>query len=140
MGACDDLPAKPELFHWGRMIRARRELVTQLCRASVNSAIKEHGITCLVTTATFGVNAPCVRAFISYARFTAVAFGSAIHFGNTLHFGNIQWRWRFLLQELLPGIFKTMIARLLSPPIKKKSRINRLGSIDPTATFANSAI
>ncbi|GBM04661.1 hypothetical protein AVEN_75612-1 [Araneus ventricosus] len=74
MGACDDLPAKPELFHWGRMIRARRELVTQLCRASVNSAIKEHGITCRVTAATFGENAPCVSSMISF-RLSAVHEG-----------------------------------------------------------------
>ncbi|GBN46603.1 hypothetical protein AVEN_85573-1 [Araneus ventricosus] len=58
----NNLPAKPELFHWGRMIRMQRELVTQLCRASVNSTIKEHRITCRLTAAAFGVNAPCVRA------------------------------------------------------------------------------
>ncbi|GBN58082.1 hypothetical protein AVEN_258009-1 [Araneus ventricosus] len=62
MGPCDDLPAKPELLHWGRMRRARRALVKQVCRASVNSSIKEHGITCRVTAATFGGNASCVRA------------------------------------------------------------------------------
>ncbi|GBM93844.1 hypothetical protein AVEN_193929-1 [Araneus ventricosus] len=62
MGPCDDLPAKPELFHWGRTIHAWREPVTQLCRDNVNSAIKEHGITCRVTSAAFGVNAPCACA------------------------------------------------------------------------------
>ncbi|GBL72951.1 hypothetical protein AVEN_128133-1 [Araneus ventricosus] len=62
MGPCDDLPAKPELLHWGTMRRARREPVTQVCRASVNSAIKEHGITCRATAATLGGNASCVRA------------------------------------------------------------------------------
>ncbi|GBO03006.1 hypothetical protein AVEN_212522-1 [Araneus ventricosus] len=62
MGPCDDLPAKPELLHWGTMRRAQREPVTQVCRASVNSAIKEHGITCRATAATFGGNASCVRA------------------------------------------------------------------------------
>ncbi|GBM09457.1 hypothetical protein AVEN_56985-1, partial [Araneus ventricosus] len=62
MVPCDDLLAKPELLHWGRMIRARREPVAQLCRANVNSDIKEHGITCRVTAATFGGNASCVRA------------------------------------------------------------------------------
>ncbi|GBN94877.1 hypothetical protein AVEN_8302-1 [Araneus ventricosus] len=65
MGPCDDLPAKPELLHWGTMRRAQREPVTQVCRVSVNSAIKEHGITCRSTAATFGGNASCVRALTS---------------------------------------------------------------------------
>ncbi|GBN15416.1 hypothetical protein AVEN_172425-1 [Araneus ventricosus] len=66
MGPRDDLPAKPELLHWGRMRRARRELVPQLCSASVNSAIKVHGIKCRVTAATFGGNVSCVRALKCY--------------------------------------------------------------------------
>ncbi|GBN51649.1 hypothetical protein AVEN_199168-1 [Araneus ventricosus] len=61
MGSCDDLPAKPELLHWERVIRARRDLVTQLCRASVNSAIKEHGVMCRLTATAFAENDPCVR-------------------------------------------------------------------------------
>ncbi|GBN45083.1 hypothetical protein AVEN_98136-1 [Araneus ventricosus] len=62
MGPCDDLPAKPELFHWGKLIRARRELVPQLCRASVNSAIKEHGVMCRLTATAFAENETSVRA------------------------------------------------------------------------------
>ncbi|GBO32321.1 hypothetical protein AVEN_17286-1, partial [Araneus ventricosus] len=61
MGPCDDLPAKPELLHWERVIRARRDLVTQLCRASVNSAIKEHGVMCRLTATAFAENDPSVR-------------------------------------------------------------------------------
>ncbi|GBL97851.1 hypothetical protein AVEN_231996-1 [Araneus ventricosus] len=61
MGPCDDLPAKPELFHWGRMIRARRELVTQLCRGSVNSAIKKQGVMCRLTATAFAENEASVR-------------------------------------------------------------------------------
>ncbi|GBM50534.1 hypothetical protein AVEN_160752-1 [Araneus ventricosus] len=60
MGACDDLPSKPERFHWRSRVLARLELVTQLCRASVNNAIKEHGIIRRVTPAAFGVTASCV--------------------------------------------------------------------------------
>ncbi|GBM02184.1 hypothetical protein AVEN_190603-1 [Araneus ventricosus] len=56
MGACDDLPAKPELLHWGTMRRARRDLVTRLCRASVNSVIKEHGVMCRLTATAFDEN------------------------------------------------------------------------------------
>ncbi|GBN56175.1 hypothetical protein AVEN_29963-1 [Araneus ventricosus] len=72
MGPCDDLPAKPGLLHWGRMIR-RREPVTPLCRASVNSAIKEHGITYRAKAATFGGNASCVRALIAWKISTSVS-------------------------------------------------------------------
>ncbi|GBN72938.1 hypothetical protein AVEN_202902-1 [Araneus ventricosus] len=61
MGPCDDLPAKPELRHWGTMRRARRDLVTRLCRASVNSAIKEHGVMCRLTATAFDENDPFVR-------------------------------------------------------------------------------
>ncbi|GBM45496.1 hypothetical protein AVEN_200511-1 [Araneus ventricosus] len=61
MGPCDDLPAKPELLHWGTMRRARRDLVTRLCRASVNSAIKEHGVMCRLTATAFDENDPSVR-------------------------------------------------------------------------------
>ncbi|GBN13716.1 hypothetical protein AVEN_126559-1 [Araneus ventricosus] len=62
MGPCDDLPAKPDLFHWGRTIRARRELVPQLCRSSVNSAIKEYGVMCRLTATAFAENEASVRA------------------------------------------------------------------------------
>ncbi|GBN34737.1 hypothetical protein AVEN_248099-1 [Araneus ventricosus] len=62
MGPCDDLPAKPELLHWGTMRRARRDLVTRLCRASVNSAIKEHGVMCRLTATAFDENDPVVRS------------------------------------------------------------------------------
>ncbi|GBM40240.1 hypothetical protein AVEN_183556-1 [Araneus ventricosus] len=58
MGPCDDLPAKPELLHWGTM---RRDLVTRLCRASVNSAFKEHGVMCRLTATAFDENDPSVR-------------------------------------------------------------------------------
>ncbi|GBN93746.1 hypothetical protein AVEN_35204-1 [Araneus ventricosus] len=61
MGPCDDLPAKPELLHWGTMRRARRDLVTRLCRASVNSAIKEHGVMCRLTATAFDENDPSIR-------------------------------------------------------------------------------
>ncbi|GBM36861.1 hypothetical protein AVEN_82848-1 [Araneus ventricosus] len=61
MGPCDDLPAKPELLHWGTMRRVRRDLVTRLCRASVNSAIKEHGVMCRLTATAFDENDPSVR-------------------------------------------------------------------------------
>ncbi|GBO27526.1 hypothetical protein AVEN_145359-1 [Araneus ventricosus] len=61
MGPCDDLPAKPELLHWGTMRRARRDLVTGLCCASVNSAIKEHGVMCRLTATAFDENDPSVR-------------------------------------------------------------------------------
>ncbi|GBM68633.1 hypothetical protein AVEN_124563-1 [Araneus ventricosus] len=61
MGPCDDLSAKPELLHWGTMRRARRDLVTRLCRASVNSAIKEHGVMCRLTATAFDENDPSVR-------------------------------------------------------------------------------
>ncbi|GBM85764.1 hypothetical protein AVEN_74404-1 [Araneus ventricosus] len=64
MGPCDDLPAKPELLHWGTMRRARRDLVTRLCRASVNSAIKEHGVMCRLTATAFDENDPSVRTLI----------------------------------------------------------------------------
>ncbi|GBM54167.1 hypothetical protein AVEN_64516-1 [Araneus ventricosus] len=62
MGPCNDLPAIPELFHWGRIIRERREQVTQLFRASVNSAIKEHGVMCRLTATAFAENEASVRA------------------------------------------------------------------------------
>ncbi|GBL75690.1 hypothetical protein AVEN_44197-1, partial [Araneus ventricosus] len=61
MGPCDDLPAKPELLHWGTMRHARRDLVTRLYRASVNSAIKEHGVMCLLTATAFDEDDPSVR-------------------------------------------------------------------------------
>ncbi|GBM85940.1 hypothetical protein AVEN_152001-1, partial [Araneus ventricosus] len=61
MGPCDDLPAKPELLHWGTMRRARRDLVPRLSRASVNSAIKEHGVMCRLTATAFDENDPSVR-------------------------------------------------------------------------------
>ncbi|GBN71423.1 hypothetical protein AVEN_201263-1 [Araneus ventricosus] len=61
MGPCDDLPAKPELLHWGTMKRALRDLVTRLRRASVNSAIKEHGVMCRLTATAFDENDPSVR-------------------------------------------------------------------------------
>ncbi|GBN06282.1 hypothetical protein AVEN_144183-1 [Araneus ventricosus] len=64
MGPCDDLPAKPELLHWGTMRRARRDLVTRLCRASVNTAIKEHGVMCRLTATAFDENDPSVRTLI----------------------------------------------------------------------------
>ncbi|GBO10897.1 hypothetical protein AVEN_119489-1 [Araneus ventricosus] len=61
MGPCDDLPAKPELLHWGTMRQARRDLVIRLCRASVNSAIKEHGVMCRLTATAFDENDPSVH-------------------------------------------------------------------------------
>ncbi|GBM85117.1 hypothetical protein AVEN_62872-1 [Araneus ventricosus] len=64
MGPCDDLPAKPELLHWGTMRRARRDLVTRLCCASVNSAIKEHGVMCRLTATAFDENDPSVRTLM----------------------------------------------------------------------------
>ncbi|GBM46120.1 hypothetical protein AVEN_61025-1 [Araneus ventricosus] len=69
MGPCDDLPAKPELLHWGMMRRARRDLVTRLCRASMNSAIKEHGIKCRLTATAFDENDPSVRTRVPKLRF-----------------------------------------------------------------------
>ncbi|GBN31426.1 hypothetical protein AVEN_84784-1 [Araneus ventricosus] len=42
----------------------RRELVTQLCRASVNGAIKEHGVMCRLTATAFAENEASVRASI----------------------------------------------------------------------------
>ncbi|GBM68817.1 hypothetical protein AVEN_264414-1 [Araneus ventricosus] len=77
MGPCDDLPAKPELLHWERVIRARRDLVTQFCRASVNSAIKEHGVMCRLTATAFAENDPSVRTLIS-----AIRFGFSIRASN----------------------------------------------------------
>ncbi|GBO43738.1 hypothetical protein AVEN_142225-1 [Araneus ventricosus] len=68
MGPCDDLPAKPELLHWGTMRRARRDLVTRLCRASVNSAIKEHGVMCRLTATAFDENDPSVRTLRALLR------------------------------------------------------------------------
>ncbi|GBM73826.1 hypothetical protein AVEN_75253-1 [Araneus ventricosus] len=61
MGPYDDLPAKPELLHWVTMRRARRDLVTRLCRAGVKSAIKEHGVMCRLTATAFNENDPSVR-------------------------------------------------------------------------------
>ncbi|GBN87013.1 hypothetical protein AVEN_267251-1 [Araneus ventricosus] len=68
MGPCDDLPVKPELLHWERVICARRHLVTQLCRASVNSAIKEHGVMRRLTATAFAENDPSVRTHNSTVR------------------------------------------------------------------------
>ncbi|GBM95170.1 hypothetical protein AVEN_253935-2-1, partial [Araneus ventricosus] len=71
MGPCDDLPAKPELLHWGTMRRARRDLVTRLCCASVNSAIKEHGVMCRLTATAFDENDPSVRTLMKERRHVA---------------------------------------------------------------------
>ncbi|GBM37045.1 hypothetical protein AVEN_31881-1 [Araneus ventricosus] len=49
MGAGATLAEKPERFHWGRMVLA----VSQLCRASVNNAIKKHEIMYRLIAAAF---------------------------------------------------------------------------------------
>ncbi|GBN58831.1 hypothetical protein AVEN_122492-1 [Araneus ventricosus] len=92
MGPCDDLPAKPELLHWGRMRRTRREPVTQVSRASVNSAIKEHGITCRVTAATFGGNASCVLALNQRE---CSLLNILVYFPKRCHFSFPAWLKKF---------------------------------------------
>ncbi|GBN90951.1 hypothetical protein AVEN_42544-1 [Araneus ventricosus] len=62
MGTGAALVEKPGRFHWGRMVRACRVPVSQLFRAGVNSAIKEHGIMCRLTAAIFAETASCARS------------------------------------------------------------------------------
>ncbi|GBM37656.1 hypothetical protein AVEN_275661-1, partial [Araneus ventricosus] len=76
VGPCDDLPAKQELLHWGTMRRARRDLVTRLCRASVNSAIKEHEVMCRLTATAFDENDPSVRTLSNYGFVSLPTFES----------------------------------------------------------------
>ncbi|GBL74086.1 hypothetical protein AVEN_230986-1 [Araneus ventricosus] len=47
--------------HWKMRARVSRDAVTQVCRASENSAMEQHGIMCRLRAAASAETASCVR-------------------------------------------------------------------------------